>query len=210
MPRPSLADDLPLRSRTSPAWALVALAQPVALLDDHAHLEKKAAVNALGLLQGCPHGATAEEATRWTRTLAGIARDEAEHLHLVLRVLAHRGGALSRTHRNPYAAALHGEVRSGDHELLDRLLVGGLIEARSCERFEALVAAGPDDELRALYGGLCASERGHHRAFLELARIVAPEAEVEARWDELLDRERAAIESQAAGPRMHSGAPTRE
>jgi len=205
--RPSLADELPLRTRTPTSWARAALADPVALLDDHAHLEKKAAVNALGLLQGAPHGASAEATTRWVRTLAGIARDETEHLHLVLRVLARRGGALSRTHRNPYAAALHAEVRRGERELLDRLLVGALIEARSCERFEALLAADPDDELRALYGGLCASERGHHRAFLDLARIVAPEAEVGARWEHLLDREAVAIAKQAPGPRMHAGTP---
>src|SRR5206468_1959136 len=99
------------------------------------------------------------------------------HLALVLRALVARGGTPSRVHKNPYAASLHRLVRAGDAraEILDRLLVCSLIEARSCERFEVLAAACDDEGLRSLYRGLAASERGHHRVFVGLAARVAGE-----------------------------------
>jgi tRNA-(ms[2]io[6]A)-hydroxylase len=205
------SEGLPLRSRTSALWARAALSEPLALLDDHAHLERKAAANALALLSGGVPAAPAEGRASWARTLAAVARDEAEHLHAVVRLLEARGGALSTSHRNPYASALHGLVRRGQgpRQALDHLLVCALIEARSCERFEALAGEAEDAHLRALYRGLCASERGHHRTFLALAAGTAPAREAAARWDALLDAEARVLAAQAPGPRMHSGEPPR-
>jgi tRNA-(ms[2]io[6]A)-hydroxylase len=202
------SDDLPLRSRTSAAWARAALADPAALLDDHAHLERKAAANALALLSGASPAADGGRAS-WARTLSAVARDEVEHLALVLRLLEARGGRLSTTHRNAYAAGLHALVRKGQgrRQALDHLLVCALIEARSCERFEALAAGAEDADLRALYRGLCASERGHHRTFLGLAAGTGTAREVSERWDALLDAEARVLAAQAPGPRMHSGEP---
>lgn len=210
MPAPT-ADDLPLASRTSEAWAVAALADPAALLDDHAHLERKAAANALALLTRTPADAGSEARTAWTRALAAVARDETEHLGLVLRLLARRGGAPSPMHRNPYASDLRRLVRAGAgrEELLDHLLVSALIEARSCERFEVLeaVARGRDPELAALFRGLTASERGHHRLFLELADTVVPPATARARWAELLVEEARVLAAQRPGCRIHAGEP---
>jgi tRNA-(ms[2]io[6]A)-hydroxylase len=198
----SVSGDNPLSTRTPRAWAERALAEPLALLDDHAHLERKAASNALALLSAAPPCA----ASSWARVLAGIARDETEHLALVVRRLEARGGRLSREHRNPYAAALHGLARrAGTDAVLDRLLVCALIEARSCERFEVLEEAGADPDLRSLHGGLAASERGHHKAFLALARDVAPEGEVSERWAWFVEREAETIAAQRPGARMHAG-----
>jgi tRNA-(ms[2]io[6]A)-hydroxylase len=200
-----LADDLPLRSTTSPSWAAGVLTDPVALLDDHAHLERKAGVNALAMLARIPPSfPSAEDVGAWTSTLASVAKDETEHLALVLRHLGRRGGSLSRIHANPYAAALHARIRAGAGEVVDRLLVAAAIEARSCERFEVLAAAAADAELRALYRGLCASERGHFRAFTALAERVDPTG-APARWTWWLDEEAAILASQRPGPRMHSG-----
>ena len=204
---------LPLRSRTSTAWARAALADPLALLDDHAHLERKAATNALALLTRWPQPAREADAdavaTRWSKVLAAVAKDEAEHLALVVKILSRRGGVLGRVHANPYAAALRELVRRGRgaDELVDRLLVCALIEARSCERFERLAEVAEDDELRRLYRGLLASERGHFRIFLDLARGVPGGREVETRWDVLLDEEARILRAQPPGPRMHAGDP---
>ena len=199
------ADDLPLRSKTPPAWAATALRDPVALLNDHAHLEKKAAANALTLLPRFPRALErTDAASAWTSSLASIARDEAEHLQLVLKHLHRRGGRLSAVHGNPYAAALHARIRGGPDELLDRLLVSALIEARSCERFVVLAEAADDPEMRALYRGLCASERGHFRAFTALAQH-ADAAQAPARWAWFLDEEARVLAAQAPGPRMHAG-----
>jgi tRNA-(ms[2]io[6]A)-hydroxylase len=193
------------RTRTTARWAARVLADPIALLDDHAHLEKKAASNALDLLNRSAGGEPGLPA-EWTRVLAAIARDEVDHLGAVLRMLHARGGRMSRMHRNPYASSLRRLVRAGGgpDELVDRLLVSALIEARSCERFEVLAQEASDAELRRLYRGLEASERGHHRQFLALAEEVGGER-ASRRWEVLLDAEARTLAAQASGPGMHSG-----
>src|SRR5581483_4790040 len=160
--------DLPLHVQTPDRWAAQVLAHPLALLNDHAYLEKKAASNALELLNRWPE----PKAPRgWATTLAGIARDEASHLAAVCRLLHQRGGKLERVHKNPYANALRSLVRKGQgrKEIVDRLLISALIEARSCERFEVLARALTDEGLAALYLGLFTSEMKHYRVFVRLA-----------------------------------------
>jgi tRNA-(ms[2]io[6]A)-hydroxylase len=201
-----LNETLPLRSRTTDAWAASALAAPLELLNDHAWLEKKAAANALELLNRWP---APQAPKHWVNVLAGVARDEAVHLSQVVRLLARRGGRLSRAHTNPYANALRNLVRRGQGslELLDRLLVSALIELRSCERFEALArsAEGQDNELSQLYKSLWTSEMGHYHVFLKLAdTVVSPEI-VEARWRTMLDFEAKILSEQTPGSRIHSG-----
>ena len=78
-------------------------------------------------------------------------------------------------------------------------------EARSCERCAVLAQNCPDEELAKLYRGLWASEAGHYRAFFEHADELLPAAEVENRWDEMLDAEARIIAAQPPGPTMHSG-----
>src|SRR5690349_3060925 len=102
MPERPGREELPLLSRTPDAWAAMAMRDPLALLSDHAYLEKKAAANALELLNRWPEPTRPEE---WTQTLAAIAGDETAHLGGVLRLLTDRGGRLERAHRNDYARA---------------------------------------------------------------------------------------------------------
>lgn len=202
MASPSQTLELPLRRRTPDRWAGIALADPLALLNDHAHLEKKAATNALELLHRWPEPNPPEN---WVRAMTAIARDEVEHLALVTRLLARRGGRLTKQHRNPYAAALRDLVRwgRGAEELVDRLLTSALIELRSCERFEILGRTCPDAELAAIYRDLWESERTHYLIFLDLARRVPLAETVDARWSEMLEAEAKIIEAQEAGPRLH-------
>lgn len=211
-------DELPLRYKTPPEWAQMALGDLVALLGDHAHLEKKAASNALELLnrwQGV------EPPKRWVSILANIARDEAVHLAQVTRILFRMGKTIPKNHHNTYAAGLRRFVRlgKGPDELVDRLLAAALIEARSCERFVLLANALSDqkvdskddrtenENLAHFYRGLWASEHGHYRVFVKLAQRVRPKAKVEARWSEWLDHEALVIQEQPPGARMHSGLP---
>ncbi|HXE55330.1 MAG TPA: tRNA-(ms[2]io[6]A)-hydroxylase [Tepidisphaeraceae bacterium] len=200
------SDDLPLRYLTPPQWAQTALEKPLELLNDHAHLEKKAAANALELVNRWPQPNPPEN---WVAAMTAIARDEVEHLSVVCRLLARRGGRLTRQHSNPYASRLRDLVRKGQGpaELVDRLLVSALIEARSCERFRLLADGCPDPELARLYHGLWASEHGHYLTFVQLAQQVQSTEQVDTRWDEVLDREAAIIRSQEPGSRMHSGLP---
>src|SRR5215210_6323219 len=178
--------ELPLKYLTPPRWAAEALRRPLELLNDHAHLEKKAAANALELLNRWPEPSPPEN---WVAAMTAVARDEVEHLATVCRILARRGGRLTKQHSNRYAADLRALVRQGQgrDELVDRLLVSGLIEARSCERFKLLGEACEEDgELRKLYRGLWASEHGHYRSFVELAKEIEIADRVRARWDEML------------------------
>jgi tRNA 2-(methylsulfanyl)-N6-isopentenyladenosine37 hydroxylase len=201
-----LDGEFPLQIRTPEEWAELALRDPLALLNDHAYLEKKAATNALELLNRWPEPGCPEE---WTPTLAAIASDEASHLSAVVRILVERGGRLERTHRNDYANRLRLQVRKGKgtEELVDRLLISALIELRSCERFDLLAryCRGRDSTLHRFYHRLGSSELGHYRVFLRLAGLVVRTSEVETRWRETLAFEAAALAAQPIGPRIHSG-----
>ena len=198
------SDDLPLKYQTPSAWAKSVLEKPLELLNDHAHLEKKAAANALELVNRYPIPTPPEN---WVAAMTAIARDEVEHLAVVCRLLARRGARLTRQHSNPYASGLRNLVRmgSGTGELVDRLMVSALIEGRSCERFKLLADACEDKELAKLYRGLWASEHGHYRTFIQLAEQVMDAEDVAKRWEHMLDAEGEIIQRQTAGPRMHSG-----
>lgn len=199
-------EELPLMSFTPAAWAEQALQNPLELLNDHAWLERKAAANALELLTRWP-GKNPPKA--WVNVLTGIAKDEAIHLAQVTRIMARRGGQLSRSHTNPYANALRLLVRRGlgNLEILDRLLISALIELRSCERFRALgqTAQTTDKELASLYQTLWTSEMGHYHVFLKLAEAIVEPTVVAERWSFMLAAEADILASQTIGPRMHSG-----
>jgi len=198
---------LPLRHRTPACWADQVLADPLALLNDHAHLERKAAVNAMAMITHWPDARLPDD---WATSLTAVARDEADHLARVTRILLRRGGQLSNSHKNPYAGALRKLVRSGQgwQEIVDRLLISALIEARSCERFRVLADHGEDAELTGLFGALWASEQGHYKMFLQMAEQLESRTAVKTRWDQLLDDEARIIQAQTPGPRIHSGVKT--
>ena len=196
------------------------MADPLALLNDHAHLEKKAGSNALELLNRWPLDSAAQRTiaetngeddltVQWVQTMTAVAKDEIDHLGTVLRIIFRRGGRFTKSHGNAYARELRNLVRAGrgPDELLDRLIVSALIEARSCERFEVLGEHCADDELRRLYRDLANSERGHFTVFLNLARRLPGKLDVDGRWAFYLEAESGIIQKQDPGPRMHSGVP---
>lgn len=197
-------ESLPLRWFTPDSWADSALQDLCLLLDDHAHLERKAATNAMDLLNRWPQPSPP---LGWVSTLASIARDETDHLFKVSKLLAQRGRQLSRFHKSDYAAGLRDMIRMGQglDELVDRVLVSSLIELRSCERFEILGRLCPDPQLNRLYRALWGSEHNHYRVFLKLARqLEKKRGRVDQRWNELLDLESELIQKQPPGPRLHS------
>ncbi|MEO8100130.1 MAG: tRNA-(ms[2]io[6]A)-hydroxylase [Acidobacteriota bacterium] len=200
-----MIDSLPLHSRTPLAWGRAVLRDPIALLIDHAFLERKAASNALELMTRWP----GEWTPGWVEAMTSVARDETVHLAQVTRLLARRGGRMERLHKNPYANALRQLVRKGAQgEVPDRLFVSALIEARSCERFAVLAeAAADDEELAKFYKGLFTSEMGHYKIFLKLASNVAGRKDAQSRWEEMLVDEARIMGEQEPGPRIHSGTP---
>lgn len=165
---------------TPSGWGEVAVADLAATMSDHAHAEKKAALNALSLLSREPHR------TELVRRMARLAQEELSHLDAVLRHMRGRGWTLAPDRQDRYAGALLELRRSGGQAALaDRLLCAALIEARSWERLHllgrALDQVGEDGQLAAFYRELAASEAGHYRLFVELARAECPDEDVDAR-----------------------------
>jgi tRNA-(ms[2]io[6]A)-hydroxylase len=168
---------------TDGAWVQAAMSDLDRVLVDHAHCEMKAASNALSLVARHPgdYGLV--------RALVDLAREELDHFQRVILFLERRGLALGPPPVDEYAAELRrasGELprdASALPPLVDRLLVGALIEARSCERFGLLVNAlnggsggGATGELVAFYKELFACEAKHYRTYVDLARSAAPHA----------------------------------
>jgi tRNA 2-(methylsulfanyl)-N6-isopentenyladenosine37 hydroxylase len=173
-----------LRGRTSAAWVSLAVERFDQVLVDHAHCEKKAAANALSLLQAYP------EVPQLPMAMARMASEESAHLCRVLALMAERGLCLGPDLGDPYAQGLQALVRHGrDERRLDRLLVAAIIEARSCERLALLGEALPDPELRAFYRDLALSEDGHQALYFRLASGAHGEAAASARLEALLERE---------------------
>jgi len=185
--RPPLA----LRAVTPVGWAEAALTDPAALLSDHAHNEKKAALNALNL------SLSFADAPRASVLLARLAEEELNHFRRVLEALQTFGWKLLPDGGNAYAKALHQQAAKG---LLDRLLIAALIEARSCERLWLLEQAGgshPELGSAAWLAFLLELERceaGHALGYRSLAEERFG-AEAEARLDWWLDREAEVIRS---------------
>jgi len=173
-----------LKAATSARWLPAALADFDAVLIDHAHCEKKAAANALSLLQVYP------DVPGLPAQMARLAREESAHLAKVLSVMEERGLTLGRDGGDPYAKGLQEFMRHGSRERrLDRLLIAGIIESRSHERLQLLADGLAEPKLKRLYAELARSEDGHQKLFVRLAKGVEAPDEVDARLDALLEQE---------------------
>lgn len=186
-----------LRRPTDERWVELARHRFDEVLVDHAHCEKKAAAQALSLLQTYP------ELPGLAVQMAQLAREESGHLAKVLRVMEQRGLSLASDPGDPYVQKLLAEVRSPFVDRrLDRLLVCAIVEARSCERLGLLARVAPDEPLRRLYAELAHSERGHQSLFLGFAASAAGRA-AQQRLDFLLDREAQILQEVGIRPAIH-------
>jgi tRNA-(ms[2]io[6]A)-hydroxylase len=160
-----------LRVATDPSWAKEAALDLDAVLVDHAHCEMKAASNALSLVMRHPGDLAL------VRALTDLAREELDHFRRVVAFLDRRKLELGAPPIDNYAAELRKATSALPNpnipSLTDRLLIGAIIEARSCERFKLLLDALPSDtssELRVFYEELFACEARHYRMYVDLAR----------------------------------------
>ena len=195
-----------LLAPTPPAWLAQARRQPVTVLADHAHCERKAAGQAMALLAAYPHFI-------WlVAPMLALAQEELRHLAQVLAHLRRAGATWGPDPGDPYAQGLHALIRRGREgeaaaqRCLDRLLVAGLIEARSAERLGLLATAFAADgqaHLADFYGRLAVAEAGHHRLFLRLAENVASPAQIASRLTCLSVHERALNDAAVVTPRIH-------
>lgn len=206
MPSTPMVDDLAhitsfLVAPTPKAWVNWALDNETLMLIDHAHCEKKAASTALGMMYRYLEYPT------FLNRLSKLAREELVHFEQVLKLMQKRGVEYTHLTAAKYASELMKLARKDEPwQLVDKLIIGALIEARSCERF-AVLAPYLDDELQTFYRGLLKSEARHFEIYLKQARAVAPEP-IDARIDELRVRENELINSTSDEFRFHSGVPS--
>ncbi len=190
---------LHLKAPTDASWLAQVDTNLEDVLIDHAHCEKKAAGTALNLIFHYV------EDIELCREMTEIVKEELEHFHMVIELLARRRIRFRRIKPSQYGSRLHALVRKSEPDrAVDRLLVAGLIEARSCERFQALAEHVSDPELATFYRSLFESEARHHATYTRLAKHFAADDVVEARLAELYDAEAEIMSVREPFSRMHS------
>jgi len=190
-----------LGCRTPDAWITAALADQQTLLIDHKNCEFKAASTALSLM------AKYSTYVDLLNAMSRLAREELVHHEQVLRIMKRRKIGLRPVSAARYASGLRKVVRTHEpHKLVDTLVVGAFIEARSCERFEALVPH-LDEELGKFYFGLLKSEARHFQNYLKLAYQYGDARDVDQAIERVRAVERELIESADTEFRFHSGVP---
>ncbi len=192
---------LGLKLPTDPRWVRIAEIELEEILTDHAYCEQKAAMHCMLMISRYP------EYTRLVDDLAPIVTEEWGHFRQVLAEMKKRNLTLGRQRKDEYVNKLRSFMKTGvsrEEKLLEELLVAGLIEARSCERFRLLSLNIKEEELRGFYHSFMVSEAGHYVLFLDLARSFFGKEKTEARWQEYLEHEAKIIGTlELRADRMH-------
>lgn len=187
-----------LLCKTSPAWTEHIIKNFDDFLLDHAAAEKKASGMAMSMLSHYP------DRPALVKAMADLAIEELSHFRDVVRIIQKRGLQLVADRKDPYIHALRNLMRGeSDAYLLDRLLIGGIVEARGCERFALVGAAIHDASLQRFYQGLANSEARHADLFIDLALGYFDGAEINARKHELLRAEAEIVASLELRAALH-------
>lgn len=195
---PELVEFLPCESPK--AWVNWAIENQTLLLNDHAHCEKKAASTAMSLMYRYV------DRDNLLHKMSRLAREELLHFEQVHKIMRKRGIAYEHLSASRYADGLRKHIRT--HEparLVDTLIIGAFVEARSCERFAAL-APHLDEELSKFYLSLLKSEARHFEDYLALAQEYAGEP-IHERVAFFRELEHKLIIEPDAEFRIHSGPP---
>lgn len=178
---------LGLKLPTDPRWVNIVEKNISEILTDHAYCEQKAANSAISIIIGYP------DINELVTAMIALAQEEMSHFKMVHELMLKRGLKLGRERKDDYVRKLQTHFPKGgsrETHLVHKLLIAGLIEARSCERFRLLSEELKDVELRKFYRKLMISEAHHYTLFLKLARKYSPkEVNIESKWQGLLDFE---------------------
>ncbi len=192
---------LGLKLATDPRWVNIAEKNIHEILVDHAYCEQKAASTGISLIIMYP------DRKRIVDEVTPLVAEEWAHFRMVLKKLEERGLSLGEPRKDEYVFELSKIIKKGgskETQIMERLLIAGLIEARSCERFRLLSLHIQDQDLKQFYHDLMVSEAGHYRLFLDLACEYNSKEKVKLRFEEMLEQE-AQILSRLAlrGDRVH-------
>ena len=171
---------------TDPRWARIAEKNLEEILVDHAYCEQKAASTAISLIVSFP------EYTDLVNKMSELAQEEMSHFKMVHELMQERNIALGKERKDEYVGKIMKFFPKGgsrDTQLVHRLLIAGLIEARSCERFRLLSEELNDKKIANFYRKLMISEANHYTLFLKLARQYGDRQEVDKKWKDLLNHE---------------------
>lgn len=186
---------------TDPRWVNIAGRNIREILVDHAYCEQKAASSCISLIIGYP------EKSKLVEMLTPIVAEEWSHFQRVLEKLKERGWSLEPQRKDEYVEQINSLIKKGGsrgQQLVEKLLMSALIEARSCERFRLLWKEISDKNLSEFYHELMVSEAGHYKKFLLLAKEYQHEELVEIRWREFLSGEAEIVKRLGVRPdRMH-------
>lgn len=197
---PVIVDEL-LLCATPAGWVTAALENQDTLLIDHANCEKKAAATAMNLM--FRYG---ERLPELQGALSKLAREELRHFEQVTRIMRRRGLAYRPLTAARYAEGLRKQLRKHEPQrFTDLLVIGAFIEARSCERFAALVPVLEED-LAEFYRGLHAAEARHFQLYLGMAKKYGC-GDVEERVRAIAAAEAELIQASDKEFRFHSGLP---
>lgn len=186
---------------TPTVWLEHALNNQAILLADHAHCEKKAASTALSLLYRYV------DKPALLQKMSRLAREELRHFEQVHALLGKRNIEYISFAPCGYIKTLYQSACTSEpYKLIDTLIIGAIIEARSCERF-AILAKHLDNELSSFYNRLLVSEVRHYMDYLTLAKLYA-EKPIDDRIEKFLTIEANYINSSDSVFRFHSGIPS--
>ncbi len=192
---------LGLELPTDPRWVNIAEKNIEDILVDHAYCEQKAATSCISMIVLFP------EKERLVEVMTPVVAEEWGHFERVLQMLKKRGYKLGFPRTDEYVKQLSKvEIKGGsrDQQLMEKLLINALIEARSCERFRLLWKNIQDEELSKFYYELMVSEASHYKNFLQLAKEYMPSEVVMKRWKELLEQEAVIIaDLEVRSDRLH-------
>ena len=190
-----------LGARTTQAWVDAALADLPLIIQDHANCEKKAAGTAMNLIFRY------EFSYDLQRKLAQLIREEMLHYEQVLGIMNERGQAWKYLSAGRYAKGMLKHKRTYEPAaMVDVLIIGAFIEARSCERFATLAEVINDERLAKYYRYLLKSESRHFEDYLALAQSLA-EDNIDERVAFFKEVEAELISSPDSELRFHSGNP---
>jgi len=170
-----------LKYHTPFSWTEAVMADFDTFLQDHAAAEKKASGMAMSMLSHYP------DRLKLVKAMTDLALEEMIHFKQVLKMLIDRDVNLGNDQKDPYVKQIRSLFRNGrDEFLMDRLLVGGVIEARGHERFSLVAQALPQGKEKEFYVAIAKSEEKHKNLFVELAYEYFDKSEVDIRLEEIL------------------------
>ena len=191
-------DAIPLIVATSSDWIEAVMNDFDSFLIDHAAAEKKASGMAMSMALHY------RDKTSLVKKMIDLSIEELQHFRECVRLMHERGLFIQPDERDPYVNGLRAVMRQGQSEgLIDRLLVGGIIEARGHERFRLVEQALPEGDLKQFYDAISRSEDRHQTLFIDLAKEYFSVSDIETRLNDLLSIEADLIRTLPARAALH-------